>query len=75
MITGMDTVFLVTSGLHCSYRMSLAAPVAERASLPGSIPTSERGLAVEPAKLVRTGSGKAGESADRTRDQSHDRQR
>lgn len=59
--------------LDCSYRMSLAAPVAERASLPGNIPASEKGQAM--ATLTQSGSGKAGESADRTRDQSRDHQR
>lgn len=53
--------------------MSLAAPVAERASLPGNIPASEKGQAM--ATLTQSGSGKAGESADRTRDQSRDHQR
>lgn len=59
--------------LYCSYRMSLAAPVAERDSLPGNIVTTERGQAA--ATLAPSGSGKAGESADRTRDQSHGHQR
>ena len=53
--------------------MSLAAPVAERTSLPGNILPSERGQAV--GTLLPSGSVKAGESAVRTRDPNHSHQR